>query len=183
MTAAGAVLAHGLGGSNDLPVPYTYALIGAAWALTFTFALVALAWSGPGSIRPSRAPVAGRGDDAGGRPRHRWAVAGRGCCSRVGAAGRVVRPAEQANPLPGVFYVLLWVGLVAPSLVFGPVWRVVSPLRTVYLLLRRAAGAAAGRGSPPAAGLLPAAFGLFAFVWLELASPELGLGSRSRSGS
>lgn len=38
------VLAHGLGGSADLPIPYTYALIGAAWALTFTFAVVALAW-------------------------------------------------------------------------------------------------------------------------------------------
>lgn len=38
-----AILAHGLGGSTDLPIPYTYALIGAAWALTFTFAVVALA--------------------------------------------------------------------------------------------------------------------------------------------
>ena len=35
-----AILAHGLGGSTDLPIPFTYALIGAAWALTFTFAVV-----------------------------------------------------------------------------------------------------------------------------------------------
>ena len=42
-----AVLAHGLGGSTDLPIPFTYALIGAAWALTFTFAVVALAWRRP----------------------------------------------------------------------------------------------------------------------------------------
>ena len=41
------VLAHGLGGSSDLPIPYAYALIGAAWALTFTFAVVALAWRQP----------------------------------------------------------------------------------------------------------------------------------------
>ena len=41
------ILAHGLGGSNDLPIPYTYALIGAAWALTFTFAVVVLAWKKP----------------------------------------------------------------------------------------------------------------------------------------
>ena len=39
-----AVLAHGLGGSSDLPVPYMYAMVGAAWALTFTFALIAFAW-------------------------------------------------------------------------------------------------------------------------------------------
>ena len=48
-----AVLAHGLGGSTDLPIPFTYALIGAAWALTFTFAVVALAWRRRVSIRPS----------------------------------------------------------------------------------------------------------------------------------
>jgi hypothetical protein len=42
-----AVLAHGLGGSTDLPIPYTYALIGPAWALTFTFAVVAFAWRKP----------------------------------------------------------------------------------------------------------------------------------------
>jgi hypothetical protein len=41
------VLAHGLGGSSDLPVPYAYSVIGAAWALTFTFALVAFAWRRP----------------------------------------------------------------------------------------------------------------------------------------
>src|SRR5262249_33599345 len=42
-----AILAHGLGGSTDLPVPLAYAIVGAAWALTFTFALVALAWRRP----------------------------------------------------------------------------------------------------------------------------------------
>ncbi len=49
MSADGSVnvLAHGLGGSADLPIPFTYALIGAAWALTFTFAVVALAWRKP----------------------------------------------------------------------------------------------------------------------------------------
>jgi hypothetical protein len=35
-----------------------------------------------------------------------------------------------------VFYVLLWVGLVALSLVFGPVWRAISLVRTVHRLLR-----------------------------------------------
>ncbi|EUA41473.1 hypothetical protein I552_0002 [Mycobacterium xenopi 3993] len=45
--SAADVLAHGLGGSSDLPVPYAYAVVGAAWALTFTFALVAFAWRRP----------------------------------------------------------------------------------------------------------------------------------------
>ncbi|KZS63706.1 hypothetical protein A4G26_01115 [Mycobacterium kansasii] len=42
-----AVLAHGLGGSGGLPVPYTYAMVAAAWALTCTCALVAVAWRQP----------------------------------------------------------------------------------------------------------------------------------------
>jgi hypothetical protein len=50
------VLAHGLGGSSDLPIPYTYALIGATWAPTFTFAVVELAWRRPrfDPARPGR---------------------------------------------------------------------------------------------------------------------------------
>ena len=50
------VLAHGLGGSSDLPVPYAYAMVGAAWALTFTFALVAFAWRRPrfDPLKPGR---------------------------------------------------------------------------------------------------------------------------------
>lgn len=48
------LLAHGLGGSTDLPVPLGYALVGAAWALTFTFAIVALAWR---AANGSRCPV------------------------------------------------------------------------------------------------------------------------------
>jgi len=80
---------------------------------------------------------------------------------------------QDDNPLPGVFYVLLWVGLVAASLAFGPVWRAVSPVRTVYRLLR-AVGVPSGVGYPRRLGYWPAAAGLFAFVWLELASPDPG---------
>jgi hypothetical protein len=74
-----------------------------------------------------------------------------------------------------VFYVLLWVGLVAVSLLFGPVWRVISPVRTVYLLLRRVTPACLARprlSYPETWGYRPAALGLFAFVWMELASPN-----------
>ncbi|MEU0496976.1 hypothetical protein [Mycobacterium sp. NPDC006124] len=169
------ILAHGLGGSNDLPIPYTYALIGAAWALTFTFAVVALAWKKPrfDPERPGRPlPQAiTRMVDA---PATRWTVAGAG----VLLAGwltvaAIFGPQDGDNALPGTFYVLMWVGLVALSLAIGPVWRVLSPVRTVYRLLppsRRTPP----RRYPDALGYWPAAAGLFAFVWLELASPDPG---------
>jgi len=83
----------------------------------------------------------------------------------------VFGPQDAYNPLPGVFYVLLWVGLVALSLVVGPVWRVISPVRTVHRLL---GGRSLGLRYQERAGYWPAAAGLFAFVWLELASPDPG---------
>ncbi|OFB39643.1 hypothetical protein BA059_12005 [Mycolicibacterium sp. (ex Dasyatis americana)] len=169
--ASTALLAHGLGGSTDLPIPYTYALIGAAWTLTFTFAVVALAWRQP------------RFDaDKPGLPLPSWVTTtldsaatrwGLGVLSLVltgwVAYTAFTRPAA-VNPLPSVFYVLLWVGLVAVSVLFGPVWRLISPVRAVCRFLpgRHA------RRYPERIGYWPAAAGLFAFVWLELASPDPG---------
>ena len=169
------MLAHGLGGSTDLPVPVGYALVGAAWALTFTFAVVALAWRKP-RFDPAKP----------GHPLPDWVtrVVDSPITRRVAAllaltftfwvlAAGLFGPQDNRNALPGVFYVLLWVGLVALSLVVGPVWRVISPMRTLYRLtlsplsFRRAT-------YPARLGYLPAAFGLFAFVWLELASPDHG---------
>ena len=167
-----AVLAHGLGGSADLPIPFTYALIGAAWALTFTFAVVALAWRKPrfDPDKPGRElpPWVTAAVDA---PLTRWVVGIVGLLLTVWV-GLVafLGPQDADNPLPGVFYVLMWVGLVAVSLVLGPVWRVLSPVRTVHRLL----GGKSLRAYPDALGYWPAALGLFAFVWLELASPDPG---------
>jgi hypothetical protein len=167
------VLAHGLGGSTDLPIPYSYALIGAAWALTFTFGVVALAWrqprfdpDKPGRVLPQRVTTFVDAAPT------RWVAGGIALAFAVwmlivGFAG----PAGADNPLPGVFYVWLWVGLVALSLLFGPVWRVLSPVRTVHRLI---GGWSLRRDYPSWLGYWPATAGLFAFVWLELASPDPG---------
>jgi hypothetical protein len=171
------VLAHGLGGSSDLPVPYAFSVIGAAWALTFTFALVALAWKRPrfdpaNPPRPLPAAVTAFVDSRVTRALGATAaLAFTGWALLAGLCG----PQTQANALLGVFYVLLWVGLVAISLLTGPVWRVISPMRTVYLLLQRITPARLAKprlSYPDSWGYRPAAAGLFAFVWIELASPN-----------
>ena len=169
-----AVLAHGLGGSTDLPIPFTSALIGAAWALTFTFAVVAFAWRKP-RFDPAKdgRPLPQWVTTATDAVATRWALAAAGLLFAVWVALAGLFGPRDNNPLPGVFYVLLWVGLVAVSLAVGPVWRAISPIRTVYRLLR-AAGLPSGRGYPARLGYWPAVFGLFAFVWLELASPDPG---------
>lgn len=177
MTAAAhvTVLAHGLGGSTDLPIPYTYALLGAAWALTATFAVVALAWRKPrfDETRPGRALpqwVTSVVDAS----VTRWVIALTALAFTLWVAlAAFFGPQNAENPLPGVFYVLIWVGLVALSWAIGPVWRVLSPVRALFRVLQLHR-----RGNRPPypvrLGYWPAAFGLFAFVWLELASPDPG---------
>ncbi len=169
-----AVLAHGLGGSTDLPIPYAYALIGAAWALTFTFAVVAFAWRKPrfdtakdGRALPQWVTTV---VDA---PAVRWMLAAAGLAFAAWVAMAALFGKPENNPTAGVFYVLMWIGLVAASLAIGPIWRAVSPVRAVYRLLRLAR-LPSGRGYPRRLGYWPAVFGLFAFVWLELASPDPG---------
>lgn len=167
-----AVLAHGLGGSTDLPIPYSYALIGAAWALTLTFAVVAFAWRTPrfDPDRPGR-PLPGWVTTAVDSPITRSVVAGLALALAVWViVAGIIGPQDGRNALPGAFYVLLWVGVPALSVFIGPVWRAISPLRTV----RRVLPMHAMRRYPEALGYWPGAMGLFAFVWLELASPDPG---------
>ena len=149
------ILAHGLGGSNDLPIPYTYALIGAAWALTFTFAVVVLAWKKPrfDAAKPGR-PLPQWVTTVVDAPATRWTVAVAGLLLTAWVTvAAVFGPQDGDNALPGVFYVLLWVGLVALSLAIGPVWR--AAVAGAHALPAAAAVAARSAADlPGAAGLL-----------------------------
>ncbi|MGU3433005.1 hypothetical protein ACNHUS_08290 [Actinomycetes bacterium M1A6_2h] len=173
------ILAHGLGGSTDLPIPVTYALIGGAWALAASFVVLLFAWRtarlDPGSFwfrLPG--PVSRAADSS--ITRNVIALVSV-LFAGVVAAAAFAGSATASNPTPGVVYVLLWVGLVPLSLIFGPVWRVVSPARAlqrwIFAALRRdpADGVLT---LPSRVGVFPAAFGLLAFVWLELVSPDPG---------
>ena len=112
------ILAHGVGGSTDLPLPLEYAMVGAAWALTISFAVLALAWrrprldpTTPGGALP---PWVTRAVDSG-VTRAVLGLVGVGFTAWVALAAFGGDPGP-ANGAPGAFYVLLWVGLVALSL-------------------------------------------------------------------
>jgi len=160
------LLAHGLGGSTDLPIPFLYALVGASWALTISFAVLALAWKEPRFADPE--PVADP-------PRRPWLAA-----VGIVLVGWVLLalyggPATADNAAMGAFYVLMWVGLVPLALLFGHVWRDLSPWRTIQSIATRMIGRPNGFVAYPARlGYWPAAAGLLALVWLELASPDPG---------
>ncbi|WP_276021469.1 hypothetical protein [Mycobacterium barrassiae] len=174
------VLAHGVGGSTDLPVPLSYAVIGAAWALAATFAVVAVAWrtprfdpAKPGRELPTWVTAVVDSSIV------RWFFAAAAAIFSIWVAVAAIwGPQGSDNALPGAFYVLLWVGLVAVSVIIGPVWRVISPVRTMWRLVhagRQGATPSKGRMQYRAGwGYWPGVVGLFAFVWLELASSDPG---------
>ena len=155
--------AHGVGGPADLPVPLLYSIVGATWALTLSFVVLVFAWREPRfTVEPEQA-----------RGRRPWlSVVGLGLASWMTYA---LFLGSDAGREAGVraFYIYLWVGLVPVALLFGDVWRDLSPWRTIQAfvgrVIRRPDGVA---GYPEAVGYWPAAAGIFSFVWLELASPD-----------
>jgi hypothetical protein len=75
------------------------------------------------------------------------------------------------NPVFGLFYVILWVGVIFASALLGPVWKAISPVRTINLAFAKLSGSDPDHGVydyPERLGYWPAAIGLYAFVWMEL---------------
>ena len=171
------VLAHGVGGRQDLPLPFELTVIGAAAALLVSFVALGALWreprlNGPEAGRVVPAPWQRAADSSG--LRLTLGAAGLVAAGYVGLA-LVAGQDNARNPVPFVVYVLLWVGLVPASVVLGPVWRWVNPVRWVHALLLRAAGLDPRHGVlrlPSRLGYWPAAVGLFAFTWLELIAPD-----------
>lgn len=165
---------HGIGGRQDLPLPFEYVLAGAGIVLVATFVLLIVAW-----VRP-------RWEDGDGIPLPRLT---RFVDHRIVlAAGRTVALAAFAwagfalvagqdrltNPVFGVVYVWMWVGLVPVALLFGPVWAALNPLRTIASVGGLVGGPV--RSRRPRAdwariGIWPGALGLAGFAWLELVQP------------
>ncbi|MEC4574469.1 hypothetical protein [Streptomyces virginiae] len=170
-------LAHGIGSQHDLPISPFYAFAGAFAALFVSFLALGLLWS-TSRFRGERSGLAlpaalQRAADA---PATRTTLRGLGLAAALLVLLHLLLgPDDPAhNPAPGAVYVLLWVGLVPASLLLGPVWRLLNPLRTLHRLLSRALRRP-GTGHhplPARLGLWPAAAGLFAFTWLELVSPD-----------
>lgn len=172
----GHVLAHGIGGRADLPLPFGFALTGAALALVVSFLALGLLWptarlDGGSAGRPSRLARALQGDV------RRRLLGGAGLAlAAVTLLAAFAGPPDTRNALPFVVYVLVWVGVVPLSLLLGPqTWAHLSPWRTVHELVCRAARLDPAQGVRPVPARLgwwPAAVGLTAFVWLELVSPD-----------
>lgn len=172
--AASLVPAHGVGSRKDLPLPFGYLLTGAAVVLVISFIALVVFWREPrvrdrhGVLLPRA--VAGVLDSRGVRA----VAAGVSLLLFAVTIAALAFGADDANnPAPYLVFVWLWVGVLILSLVFGPVWAVLNPIRWLHLGVCRLA-----RVDPDTAvlpyrlGYWPAAAGLFGFTWLELVAPE-----------
>ena len=171
------VLEHGIGGSQDLPISLPLALSGGAAALAVSFIVLVVAWRSPRfdaatQGHPVPQPLA-RVVDTGALTAV-MRVLGLAATAYVAWAA-IAGPDNGANPTFGVVYVLLWVGIVPASLLFGPFYRAVNPVRSVHWLMSRLSGGDVSEGVlrlSDRGGLWPGALGLLAFVWMELVSPD-----------
>ncbi|MEV5973252.1 hypothetical protein [Streptomyces sp. NPDC051921] len=165
-------LAHGVGAQHDLPLSPFYAYAGAFAALFVSFLSLGLLWPssrfrGADAGRPVPAAVQRLAD----APATRTALRALGAAAALALLLHLLLGPDDPdrNPAPGAVYVLLWVGLVPASLLLGPAWRLLNPLRTLHALLpaRRPP-----RPIPARLGIRPAAAGLLLFTWLELVAPD-----------
>ena len=164
------VFAHGLVGRADLPIPEALFAAAAALVLVLSFAALAALWSTPRLQEPRerrlvRLPVAV--DVVLG-------IVGVAAFAAVVYAGLAGTDSVQDNLAPNAVFVALWVGVPCVSLLFGDVFRLLSPWRAIG----RAVGwvmARASSGDPPEAlpyperlGRWPAAAGIVFFGVCEL---------------
>ncbi len=172
MTAADlVVLAHGIVGREDLPIPRWLFLYGAVAVLVASFVGLAVLWPRPrlesaGARVVARVPVvlevlAG--------------LAGIALFAVVVYAGLAGTQTVTANLAPTFVFVLFWVGVPVVSLLAGDVFRAVNPWRAIARGVGWAAGRAARGGAlpeplpyPERVGRWPAALTILAFAWIEL---------------
>lgn len=174
MTAVALLPAHGVGSRQDLPLPFGLLLTGAALALVISFLALGLLWKQP-RLRPTDGrllpPALALALDS---PAVRGAFGALSLALTAWTLLALLGGKDDANnPVPYVVYVWLWVGLALLSMVFGPIWRVLNPIRWLHRGILAAARVSADFSlARYRAGYWPAALGLFAFTWLELIAPD-----------
>ncbi len=166
---------HGIASRHDLPLPFSFVVLGAALALTISFAVLLVAWRQPrfvglgGRELPGLTRVV---DHPATRLTVRLAM-----LAAFAWAGLALMAGQDllTNPIFGFVFVWMWVGLVPISVLLGQFWRVANPLRTLHGGLCAVARIDPDQGLlrlPRGIGVWPAAVGAFGFGWLELVQPD-----------
>jgi hypothetical protein len=170
-------LAHGVGTRSDLPLPVSLAAVGAGMVLIISFVVLAVLWRNPRLSRDAGIPL----------PQVLMKVADarvtrillQGVTLTVGLLVCMIGfigPADlMRNLAPWALFVTFWVGLVPASLLLGPVWRVINPLRLMHAALATVLRVDPEYGAltlPERVGYWPAAVSLAGYGWFELVYPR-----------
>ena len=163
---------HGLSAKADLPIPDWLFAWAATIVLLVSFGALAVLWQEPklASLRERELFRLGLWADV------LFGLVGLVWFTLVVWAGLTGTFVATANLAPTAVWVLFWVGMPIASALFGDVFRLLSPWRTVARfsgwVIEQVApdGVPEPRPWPKKLGRLPAALGLFAMGWLELAS-------------
>lgn len=176
------LLAHGIGGIRDLPIPLWLFYYGAAVVLVVSFVALWALWRKPVLEERSAGRPLPDGLQRVLLSPALHAVLGAISFALLGlvtAAALVGDRTPNDNLAPTFVYVVFWLVLAGVSAVFGNVWRVLNP----WLAAADGAAWLAERGRlgwqtpfayPERIGRWPAAIGLFAFAALELAYSDPG---------
>ena len=170
------LVAHGIGSVQDLPVPTWLFYWGATVVLVVSFVLLGALWRRPvlGSREHGRALAATVSRLVLGPLRIAAQLVSVALFGLVWAAALVGDTDPFRNLAPTWVYVIFWLGVPALSVVFGNVWRGLSPWRALadgFVWVRERTGADVRPLAeyPERLGRWPGAVVIFAFVTLELA--------------
>jgi hypothetical protein len=171
------LLAHGIGGIRDLPVPTWLFFWGAAVVLFVSFVALGVLW---------RRPLLEREDSGGPLPgwlqgvlfsralRIALGSLSFGLLVLVSVAAFVGDESPSRNLAPTFVYVVFWLGLMPVVVLLGDVWPALSPWKAAadavaWLSERLGIEAGSGADYPEQLGRWPAAIFLFLWAALELA--------------
>jgi len=176
----GPAAAHGFGQRYDLPLPFSFYLVGAAAAIAATFVLVA--WF----VRQARTrpafefalPVPAALVDG---VRYLIATASLVFFVAVVLAGFFGNQNPYRNIAPTLVWIIVWVGVMLASALLGNVWAWLNPWRLMFAAVEAAYRRLGRRPHlsvdltyPAALGAWPAFGLLFALGWIELVDSNAG---------
>jgi hypothetical protein len=174
------LLAHGIGGVRDLPVPDWLFFWGGAVVLVVSFLALGALWKRPQLERRAFGRPLPEGLERLLRSTGLRVVLGAISAALLGLVfltALIGEPSSAENLSPTFVYVIFWLGLVPVQVLLGNVWRVLNPWLAVADAVAWLWRAVGQEWTPPLRyperlGVWPAAVGLFLFATLELVYTE-----------
>ena len=167
--------AHGIVGKADLPIPVWLFSWTAAIVLVISFVALSTMWTRPQLQEPHERRLFGLPAAL----ERLASLVGVGLFAVVVYSGFAGAQVTQANFSVTFIYVIFWVGLPVASVLFGDVFRALSPWRTcarvlwaLVRALRRGRPTGPPLRYPARLGMWPAVAGIVGFAWLELVYVE-----------